>query len=90
MITIVKLLYSFNKFSLLILKETVWRSVRRICILILGLKGLNVLRTNNQKFFFVFQPDLVTSEDGVAEYKGCPMVTSAGQITASFKNAQIS
>ncbi|KAK2570825.1 Tyrosine--tRNA ligase [Acropora cervicornis] len=34
--------------------------------------------------------DLLTNEDGVAEYKGFPMVTSAGQITAPLKNAQIS
>lgn len=43
-----------------------------------------------KKIFETLKPDFVTSDEGVAEYKGCPMVTSAGQITASFKNAQIS
>ena len=37
-----------------------------------------------------FQPDLCTSEEGVAEYKGSPFVTSTGHVTASLKNAQIS
>lgn len=41
-------------------------------------------------FFFFFQPDLFTSDEGVAEYKGSPLVTTAGQITTSLKNAQIS
>ena len=35
-----KLLWSFIKFSQLILKGNVWRSVWRICTWILGLKGL--------------------------------------------------
>lgn len=43
-----------------------------------------------KKIFETLKPDMVTSEEGVAEYKGSPMVTSAGQVTASFKNAQIS
>ncbi|XP_067050176.1 tyrosine--tRNA ligase, cytoplasmic-like isoform X1 [Acropora muricata] len=43
-----------------------------------------------KKIFETLQTDLLTNEDGVAEYKGCPMVTSAGQITAPLKNAQIS
>ena len=40
MITIEKMLWSFIKFSQLIVKGDVWRSVWRICIWILGLKGL--------------------------------------------------
>ena len=40
MITKEKILWSFIKFSQLILKGNVWRSVWRICMLILGLKGL--------------------------------------------------
>ena len=40
MITKEKMPWSFIKFSQLILKGNVWRSVWRICILILGLKGL--------------------------------------------------
>ena len=40
MITIEKMFWSFIKFSLLILKGNVWRSVWRICMWILGLKGL--------------------------------------------------
>ncbi|XP_015747756.1 PREDICTED: tyrosine--tRNA ligase, cytoplasmic-like [Acropora digitifera] len=43
-----------------------------------------------KKIFETLQTDLLTNEDGVAEYKGCPMVTSTGQITAPLKNAQIS
>jgi len=43
-----------------------------------------------KKIFETLQTDLLTNEDGVAEYKGFPMVTSAGQITAPLKNAQIS
>ena len=40
MIIIEKIPWSFIKFSLLILKGNVWRSVWRICMWILGLKGL--------------------------------------------------
>ena len=40
MITIEKMLWSFIKFSQLIVKGDVWRSVWRICMWILGLKGL--------------------------------------------------
>ena len=40
MITKEKMLWSFTKFFQLILKGSVWRSVWRICIWILGLKGL--------------------------------------------------
>ena len=40
MITIEKIPWSFIKFSLPILKGNVWRSVWRICMWILGLKGL--------------------------------------------------
>ena len=40
MITIEKIPWSFIKFSQLILKGDVWRSVWRICMWILGLKGL--------------------------------------------------
>lgn len=43
-----------------------------------------------KKIFETLKPDLCTSEEGVAEYKGSPFVTSAGHITASLKNAQIS
>ena len=40
MIIIEKIPWSFTKFSQLILKGNVWRSVWRICMWILGLKGL--------------------------------------------------
>ena len=40
MITIEKILWSLIKFSQLIVKGNVWRSVWRICMWILGLKGL--------------------------------------------------
>ena len=40
MITQVKMPWSFIKFSWLILKGSVWRSVWRICMWILGLNGL--------------------------------------------------
>lgn len=40
--------------------------------------------------FVFFQPDLCTSDDGVAEYKGSPLMTAAGQVTSCLKNAQIS
>ena len=40
MITNEKMLSSAIKFSQLILEENVWRSVWRICMWILGLKGL--------------------------------------------------
>ena len=40
MITIEKMLWSLIKFSQLIVKGDVWRSVWRICMWILGLKGL--------------------------------------------------
>ena len=40
MITIEKMLWSFIKFSQLILQGNVWRSVWRICMWILGVKGL--------------------------------------------------
>ena len=43
MIIIEKIPWSFIKFSQLILKGNVWRSVWRICMWILGLKGLTVL-----------------------------------------------
>lgn len=43
-----------------------------------------------KKIFETLKPDLVTSDEGIAEYKGCAMVTAAGQITASLRNAQIS
>ena len=43
MITIEKIPWSFIKFSQLILKGDVWRSVWRICMWILGLKGLRIL-----------------------------------------------
>ncbi|PFX34106.1 Tyrosine--tRNA ligase, cytoplasmic [Stylophora pistillata] len=43
-----------------------------------------------KKIFEALKPDLCTSEEGVAEYKGSPLVTSAGQVTSSLKNAQIS
>ena len=41
MITQVKMPWSFIKFSQLILKGNVWRSVWRICMWILGLNGLS-------------------------------------------------
>ena len=40
MITKEKIPWSVIKFSQLILKGNVWRSVWRICMLILGLKGI--------------------------------------------------
>ena len=43
MIIIEKIPWSFIKFSQLILKGDVWRSVWRICMWILGLKGLKVI-----------------------------------------------
>ena len=43
MITIEKIPWPFIKFSQLILKGDVWRSVWRICMWILGLKGLRIL-----------------------------------------------
>ena len=43
MITKEKMPWSFIKFSQLILKGDVWRSVWRICMWILGLKGLRIL-----------------------------------------------
>ena len=43
MITKEKMVWSFIKFSQLILKGNVWRAVWRICMWILGLKGLTVL-----------------------------------------------
>ena len=48
MITLVKMLWSFIKFSQLILKGNVWGSVWRICMLILGLKGLSSKREDNE------------------------------------------
>ena len=42
MITIEKMLWSLIKFSQLIVKGNVWRSVWRICMWILGLKGLTL------------------------------------------------
>ena len=46
MITKGNLLWSFNKLSKLILQENVWRSVRRIWILIFGLQGLRRFHLN--------------------------------------------
>ena len=43
MITKEKMPGSFIKFSQLILKGNVWRSVWRICMWILGLKGLKTI-----------------------------------------------
>lgn len=43
-----------------------------------------------KKIFEALKPDLCTSDDGVAEYKGSPLMTAAGQVTSSLKNAQIS
>lgn len=43
-----------------------------------------------KKIFEALKPDLCTSSEGVAEYKGSPLVTSAGQVTSSLTNAQIS
>lgn len=37
-----------------------------------------------------FKPDLLVSSDGLAEYKGSPLTTPIGHITALLKNAQIS
>ena len=39
---------------------------------------------------FPFQPDLVVSSEGVAEYKGCPFVINNAPVTSSLKDAQIS
>ena len=47
MITSRKMLWSFIKFSQLIFKGNVWRSVWRICMWILGLKGLSSMPTSN-------------------------------------------
>ena len=46
MITKEKMPWCFIKFSQLILKGYVWRSVWKICMWILGLKGLNHLHLN--------------------------------------------
>ena len=46
MITIEKIPWSFIKFSQLILRVDVWRSVWRICMWILGLKGLRLFLYN--------------------------------------------
>ena len=48
MITKEKMLWSAIKFSQLILKGNVWRSVWRICMWILGLKGLNSFRNTTR------------------------------------------
>ena len=53
MITIEKMLWSFIKFSQLILKGDVWRSVWRICMWILGLKGL-ITYTKTQVWDLIF------------------------------------
>ena len=50
MITIEKIPWSFIKFSQLILKVDVWRSVWRICMWILGLKGLTRLHFGGTVF----------------------------------------
>ena len=47
MITSRKMLWSFIKFSQLIFKGDVWRSVWRICMWLLGLKGLSSMPTSN-------------------------------------------
>ena len=47
MITKEKMLWSAIKFSQLILKGNVWRSVWRICMWIMGLKGLRVVRQHS-------------------------------------------
>ena len=54
MITIEKMLWSFIKFSQLIVKGDVWRSVWRICMWILGLKGLSILQHLNDTQSRVF------------------------------------
>ena len=54
MITIEKRLWSFIKFSQLIVKGDVWRSVSRICMWILGLKGLRILQHLNDTQSCVF------------------------------------
>ena len=46
MITKEKMLWSDNKFSQLILEGNLWRSVWRICMWILGLKGLTCCKHN--------------------------------------------
>lgn len=62
-----------------------------IPILIYLLQQQQSFSSNSYLYFLCFfQPDLCTSEEGVAEYKGSPFVTSAGHITSSLKNAQIS
>ena len=47
MITTEKMPRSFIKVSQLILKGNVWRSVWRICMWILGLKGLSIKRVSS-------------------------------------------
>ena len=54
MITIEKMLWSFIKFSQLIVKGDVWRSVWRISMWILGLKGLSILQHLNDTQSRVF------------------------------------
>ncbi|XP_046847472.1 tyrosine--tRNA ligase, cytoplasmic-like isoform X2 [Xenia sp. Carnegie-2017] len=43
-----------------------------------------------KKIFESIQPELVTSEVGIAEYKGSSMATKLGKITSSLRNAKIS
>lgn len=43
-----------------------------------------------KKIFETIKPDLLTSESGVAEYKGSCFTTKLGKITSSLKNATIS
>ena len=50
MITKEKMPRSFIKFSQLILKGNVWRSVWRICMWILGLKGLKLTYHAKSRF----------------------------------------
>ncbi|KAK3711630.1 hypothetical protein QZH41_014060 [Actinostola sp. cb2023] len=43
-----------------------------------------------KKIFDALKPDLLVSSEGQAEYKGSPLTTSVGHITALLKSAQIS
>ena len=66
MITIEKMLWSFIKFSQLIVKGDVWRSVWRICKWILGLKGLkrkldlSTISIRHWNFFKIYSVQLKT------------------------------
>ena len=81
MITKEKMPRSFIKVSQLILKGNVWRSVWRICMWILGLKGLSVKRVSSLfvLYSWLAQEELVfffnMTDDGWL-WNGCCQITS--------------